>query len=80
MARIEAVPAQRAGLGVRLAYWFTRRQLGRVPEPLAVAAHHPWIFRATSAFEFALQRSRHVDARLKALAALKAAALVGCPF
>ncbi len=30
--------------------------------------------------EFALGRARRVDARLKALAELKAAALVGCPF
>jgi hypothetical protein len=31
-------------------------------------------------YEFALGRARRVDARLKALAGLKAAALVGCPF
>jgi alkylhydroperoxidase family enzyme len=53
---------------------------GKVPEPLAVAAHHPWIFRGYTSYEFALGRARRVDARLKALAELKAAALVGCPF
>jgi hypothetical protein len=32
------------------------------------------------AFELALGRSRRVDDRLKDLAALKAATLIGCPF
>ena len=80
MARIEGVPAHRAGIMQRFAYWYARRRVGKVPEPLAVAAHHAWIFRAYTGYEFALGRARRVDARLKALAGLKAAALVGCPF
>jgi len=51
-----------------------------VPEPLAIAAHHGWIMQAVGAYEFALGRSRSVEARLKVLAELKAAALIGCPF
>ena len=80
MARIDGVPESKAGLLVRFAYWFSRRRLGRVPEPLAVAAHHPKILQAYGAYEFALERARLVDKRLKALAGIKAAALVGCPF
>ena len=80
MARIAGVPPGRAGLLVRVVYRAARRMFGRVPEPLTVAAHHPWIFRAYTGYEFALGRARRVDARLKALAGLKAAALVGCPF
>jgi len=80
MARIAGVPPARAGLLVRLAYRFAARMFGKVPEPLSVAARHPWIFRAYTGYEFALGRARRVDARLKALAELKAAALVGCPF
>ncbi len=80
MARIAGVPPARAGLLVRFAYRFAQRMFGKVPEPLTVAAHHPWIFRAYMSYEFALGRARRVDARLKALAGLKAAALVGCPF
>jgi len=30
--------------------------------------------------EFAFQRSRLVDGKLKALASIKAATLIGCPF
>jgi hypothetical protein len=80
MARLEGVPLQRTGWLARLAYWYARRWLGKVPEPLTVAAHHSWILSAYTSYEFALGRARLVDARLKALAGIKAAALIGCPF
>ena len=80
MARIPGVPPSRAGLVARFAYRFSKRMVGKVPEPLTVAAHHAWIFRGYTGYEFALGKARLVDARLKALAGLKAAALVGCPF
>jgi hypothetical protein len=80
MARIAGVPAERAGLVVRLVYRLARRMVGKVPEPMTVAAHHGGIFRAAAGYEFFLGRARLVDARLKALASIKAAALVGCPF
>ena len=80
MARIEGVPAGRAGFLVRFAYRFSKRLVGKVATPLTVAAHHRWIFRAYGGYEFALGRARLVDAKLKVLASIKAAALVGCPF
>ena len=80
MARIEGVPQSRASWPLRFAYRFARRRYGRVPEPLAVAAHHVWIFRGVGAYELALDHARLVDAKLKALAEIKVAALVGCPF
>ena len=80
MARITGVDERRAGLFTRLAYWFTKREMGRVPEPLAVTAHNPWIFRAYSMFEFLFRRAHRLDERLKVLAEIKSAALVGCPF
>ncbi len=80
MARIEGVSRHNARWTTRFAYWFGRRRVGRVPEPLRIVAHHPWIERAAGAFELALDRSRRVDARLKGLAEIKAAALIGCPF
>jgi hypothetical protein len=80
VARIEGVSEKKAGVLARLAYRFAKRMFGKVPEPLTVAAHHPSIFQGYTAYEFFLGRARRVDARLKALAGLKAAALVGCPF
>ncbi len=80
MARIAGVPPGRAGVLARFVYHLAGRMFGKVPEPLTVAAHNPWIFRAYTGYEFALGKARRVDAKLKALAGLKAAARVGCPF
>jgi hypothetical protein len=78
--RIEGVDPRRAGPFVRLAYWFTRRRYGKLLQPVTVVAHHPWILSAAGAYELSLQRARRVDPRLKVLAGLKAATLVGCHF
>ena len=80
MGRIAGLPAARAGWLARLSYWFSMRRFGRVAEPLAVSAHHGAILFGSGAYELALDRARLVDTRLKALASLKVAALVGCPF
>src|SRR3954470_22798045 len=63
---------------LRAAYAESKRQYGKVPEPVAVKGHTPLLLAGYSAFELATQRSRRVDDRLKELAELKAAALVGC--
>jgi hypothetical protein len=80
MARIEGVPTHRAGLLARTVFRMSRRMLGKVPEPLTIAAHHGEIFRATVGYEFFLARARRVPAKVKALVSIKAAALIGCPF
>lgn len=80
MARIEGVPARRAGLFARVIYRMSKRMLGRVPEPLTVAAHHGEVLKAYTGYEYFLARARRVNAKLKALVSIKAAALIGCPF
>ena len=80
MARIEGVEASRAGLFTRLAYWMTRRKLGRVIEPIKIHAHHPRLLRAVGAMEMGQEAARSVDPVLKILAEIKVATLIGCPF
>jgi len=80
MAYIRSRSLQGSGLFVRLAYWLARRRLGRVPAPVGVMAHHPGILGAAAAFELSFERARDVDVRLKELAMVKAASLVGCRF
>jgi hypothetical protein len=80
MSRIDGVPDNRAGLLARISYRYSRRKLGKVAEPVAVAAHSPWILGAYGAYETGLERARRVDPKLKVLAELKAGAMVGCPF
>ena len=80
MARIRGVPEDEESLELRVVKRFARRKVGAVPEPVGVMGHQPWMLRAAGAFELALERSRSVEPRLKELAQIKAAMLVGCPF
>jgi hypothetical protein len=80
MPHVEPVSPKRAGLLTRFAYWYSQRKFGKVAAPLAVTAHHPQIFRAYTAFEFMLSGAKRVPERLKALAGIRAAMLVGCPY
>ena len=78
MARIAGVRPR--GLFLRLVYWFSRRRFGRDLEPLAVIAHHRGVLMAAGAYEMVIERARLVDQRLKVLASLKTASLIGCVF
>jgi AhpD family alkylhydroperoxidase len=88
MARITRVSGGDAGLRVKLAYYFTRRQLarltGREPrdiiEPLELYAHAPGLMSAYGKLEGASAQQDRVDGRLKVLAGLKAATLTQCEF
>ncbi len=80
MARIEGVPDGKAGLMTRFVYRMARRRLGKVPRSLMAVAHHSWISRGYVGFELAFDKSRTVDKRLKVLAEIKVATLIGCPF
>ena len=80
MMRIEGVTKNKASLCVRLAYWFSQRRLGKVPDPLKIMGHHSWVSFGYGMFEMAGERSRLVELRLKELAQIKVATLVGCPF
>ena len=49
--RIEPLPPQRANWLVRAMYRYTKRRFGEVPEPFAVAAHHPRLLVANAVHE-----------------------------
>ena len=80
MARIEGVSDAQAGLVTRGVYQGAKRMVGRVPDPLRIMAHSKSVMWAAGLFEIAAGRGHSVPARLKALAGIKAAALVGCVF
>jgi hypothetical protein len=80
MARIRGVEADQAGLVTRFLYWMTRRKVGRVILPFKIAAHQPRLLFAVGGMEMGQQALRTCDAKLKALAEIKSATLVGCPF
>ena len=86
MAYMKGIEPAAAGLFTRLVYWFVRRKFGkltgqkRLIEPVKVAAHHPRLLRALGQMEGGLGGARSVPTKLKLLASLKAAMLIGCPF
>jgi AhpD family alkylhydroperoxidase len=80
MTRIEGVGDRGARPLVRLLHRLSRRELGRDVDPVAVYAHLPGLLVGYGAFEKATGRQHRVPERLKALAELKAAAVVNCEF
>ena len=64
----------------RITFWFTKRSFGHVLEPVKITAHSPRLLRALGQMEMAQQKLRSVDPVLVALAEIKAATMIGCPF
>jgi hypothetical protein len=79
MARIEGV-TRGGSLWARLAFFLTRRKVGRVVRPVQIQALHPCLLWGTGQMELALEKATLVSAILKALASVRAATLIGCPF
>lgn len=84
MARISGASPKQGGLLRRLfvgaVYLLTRRRVGRVIMPVRVTAHHPKILWGYGQMEQSQLSSRLVESKLKGLAELRVATLVGCPF
>ncbi|MEZ4427864.1 MAG: carboxymuconolactone decarboxylase family protein [Nannocystaceae bacterium] len=73
-------PSPQLSVFARLVAWFSRRMLGRVPAPFTVIAHNDRVLRGQVAMERHMMSARLVPARLKSLAELRVATLVGCHF
>ena len=80
MTRITPIPAEQAGWFTRFTYWYAKKLYGRLPGALSVLAQNPGILRAVAGFEFWSARSRKVDKKLKILAEVRVATLVGCRY
>lgn len=78
--RVEGVRDGDGGVIARGTFVYSRRILGKVPEPTRVYAHHPTLLAGYGALELATEKAKRVDHGLKALAATKASALSGCEF
>lgn len=88
MARIPGVSARGAGPRVKLAHYFTRRQIAkfagreteRMTEPVEMYAHVPGLLMAYGRLEQATAKLDRLEDRFKALAELKAATLTNCEY
>ena len=79
MARIEGLQ-RGGGLLARLAFWLTRRKVGRVVTPVRLHALHSAVLFGYGQMELAQEKSKRVPADLKALGQVRVALRVGCPF
>jgi AhpD family alkylhydroperoxidase len=76
MPRVE----EKDGLLVRVSNWYTNRTYGRPVTTTPVIAHSPWNTIGWGMLELGHDRAGKVEERLKALAEVKAATVVGCEF
>ena len=79
MARIEGIRKENASLISRILFRAARRRLGRVTEAWQINAYVPRLHFGRGLFELLLDGSRHVPHRLRRLADIKTAMLIGCP-
>ncbi|HTS49621.1 MAG TPA: hypothetical protein VMH05_16830 [Bryobacteraceae bacterium] len=80
MARIRGLEAGETNPLTRFLYWMTKRKLGRVIEAVKITAHQPRLVLASGQMEMGQQAVHSVEPKLKALAEIKAALMIGCPF
>lgn len=80
MARIEGVSDEEAGFTRKRIFNASAKRVGRVPDPLRIMAKSSGTMWGAGLFQSAFDRATRVDRRLKTLACLKAASLIGCVF
>lgn len=80
MSRTMGVQDHEAGLRTRLVFWRIRRRLGRIPLSARIRARDPKLLELAEKMSAHNTRAVAVSPKLKELAQLKVAAMVGCPF
>jgi hypothetical protein len=86
MARMNGLEPHQAGWYTRLIYWLVRRKVAqitgssRLVEPVKITAHHPRLLKAYGQMEMGQESATSVPAAVKALAGIKTATMIGCPF
>ena len=88
MPRLQGVSDRDAGLGAKIAFFFTKRKLAQMTgletagmlEPLRMYAHIPRLLNAYGKLEQAESKLDILSPRHRALAELKAAATVRCEY
>ena len=78
--RIKGIDPDQAPESVKPAFQQSLDAFGRIITPALVAAHRPEIFMASGRLNKAVAVSTVVDGRLKTMAFVRTAQMVGCPF
>jgi len=79
MTRMQGITNERASWLARALFAGVRRKAGNVSETFRIAGFNPRVLLGWCLFEAAIDSERQLDPRLRKLAELKTAAMVGCP-
>ena len=79
MARIDGV-TRGGALLARIAFFMTRRRLGKVIRPIRIHALLGRLLYGLTQMEMAQEKLRTVSTVVKSLAQLRTAMIIGCPF
>ena len=80
MSRIDGLADEDASFLQKRVFAAAAKQAGAVPEPLRVMAKSSATMWGAGLFQVGFDRARSVPAKLKTLACLKAASMIGCVF
>ncbi|MFZ0212627.1 MAG: hypothetical protein WBE20_08565 [Candidatus Acidiferrales bacterium] len=80
MPRMNGVEAKNASWSTRFIYWVMKRRRGQVSDGTKILAHDPRLLRQFTRMNTYSEAKGEAPPRLKRLAMLKTAMLVGCPF
>ncbi len=78
--RIRGLERNEARFWLRPFFSYLAKRFGKTLTPYKVWARRPGVLLGLAALTAALERSKLVDAKLKRLASIRAAQIVGCPF
>jgi alkylhydroperoxidase family enzyme len=78
MSNARIAPAEVTGIYGALVKRYSKKQLGRVPEPLGVYWHNPAVLKATMGIGAKAQKWHACDPSLKSFAHMAVAAQIGC--
>jgi hypothetical protein len=78
--RIKGIDPDKAPESLKPAFQQSLDAFGRIITPALVAAHRPEIFLASGRLNKAVAVSTVVDGRLKTMAFVRTAQMIGCPF
>jgi len=73
------VPDREANWITRLIFRGIRRRAGELSNTWRIAAHRPGLLLGWALHELSYERTQGVDRRLRTLAQLKVAVMIGCP-
>jgi len=79
MPRIAGV-TEGGSLLARVAFFFTKRKVGRVVTPVRIHALHTRLLQGYGQMEMAQDKAARVGVGIKSLAQILAAVRIGCPF